>query len=389
MRRSAGLVPALAMAAVLLAACGGPPPIATPSGVRLTPLKTIPAIEARLVLHAAGVKGVPVANGVDCYRMEYQATGPDGRVERLSGLLALPRGRAPRRVVSFQHGTSTSREDVPSRPDETGLAAAVVFAGNGYALVAPDYPGLGRSSGTHPYYVMDETAISVTAMIEAAQALPGASKAAPFLAGFSQGGSAAFAALQRLEGEGRPVLGSAQVAGAYDLSHISVPTALRGGAASDSLYLAYLARSYAAHYGHPLDSVLTPAAAGTVERLFARSATPEEIVRTLPKDPRAMFRPEALDAIARGGGHWFADAIARNDLTGYTPRAPVRLYYGSKDMDVVPREALNEAAAIRAHGGSAAAVDVGPLAHEPSMLAAAPMIVAWLRELEGARLASR
>jgi hypothetical protein len=28
------------------------------------------------------------------------------------------------------------------------------------------------------------------------------------------------------------------------------------------------------------------------------------------------------------------------------------------------------------------AIDVGPLAHDPSMLAAAPLILAWLDELE-------
>ena len=53
-------------------------------------------------------------------------------------------------------------------------------------------------------------------------------------------------------------------------------------------------------------------------------------------------------------------------------------------MDVVPEEALAEAAAIRARGGDARAIDVGPVGHDPSMLAAAPQIRAWLAELEAA-----
>jgi hypothetical protein len=50
---------------------------------------------------------------------------------------------------------------------------------------------------------------------------------------------------------------------------------------------------------------------------------------------------------------------------------------------VSPQESLREAAAIRARGGGAQAIDVGPFEHNPSMLAAAPRIVAWLQALEG------
>jgi pimeloyl-ACP methyl ester carboxylesterase len=384
MRAPVRLFVALTLAGAVLAACAKTPDRVAPDGVTLTPLRSLSKLEAGFLLRAAGVKGLPVRHGVDCYRMSYPATTADGRAERLTGLIAFPRGTAPTRVVSFQHGTETERDSVPSRADVGGLAAAVVFAGNGYLLLAPDYPGLGGSPGPHPYYVQDEAAGSVTAMIAAAERMAGAPHAPPFLTGFSQGGSATFAALRALEAQGRPVLGSAQVAGAYDLSGLSLPTALKGGAQSDSLYLAYLAWGFAHHYGHPLDSVLTPAWAAAVERLYGRGADPETIFKTLPKDPRAMFRPDVLDAIARRGGHWFADAVAANDLTAVRPRAPVRLYYGSRDTDVTPQESIAEAQAIRAGGGEAVAVDVGPLEHNPSMLAAAPRILAWLQALERA-----
>ena len=160
----------LAMAAALLTGCVRPPPLEAPRGVQLTPLRSISILEGRLLLRLAGVKGgVAVAHPVDCYRMDYVVAGPDGKDVRLSGLLALPHGVAPRRLVSFQHGTSTTRTAVPSKPDETGLAAAIVFAGAGYALVAPDYPGLGASPGRHPYYVADAIGPAVAGMIEAAQ----------------------------------------------------------------------------------------------------------------------------------------------------------------------------------------------------------------------------
>ncbi len=354
-----------------------------PEGVQLTPLRTISTLEARILLRLAGVEGVSVSNAVDCYRMEYPGVGSTGDATRLSGLLALPRGVAPRRVASFQHGTTTTRSAVPSKPDETGVAAAIVFGGNGYALVAPDYPGLGESGGRHPYYVADAIGPAVVAMIEAAERLDGVPSAPVFLSGFSEGGWASLAALRVLEDEGKPVLGSAQVAGAYDLRRVSLPAALKGGAPSHSLYLAYAAWGQSAHYGHPLDSVLTPVYATLVERLFA-GATPQEILSALPDDPRRMFDQSLLDAFDHDGSHWYLDAFAANSLVDVTPRAPLRLYYGSKDLDVLPEEALAAARAMQARGADVTAVDVGPVGHDPSMLAAAPLILAWLRELEAA-----
>jgi pimeloyl-ACP methyl ester carboxylesterase len=285
--------------------------------------------------------------------------------------------------VSFQHGTSTTRSAVPSQPDGTGLASAILFAGNGYALIAPDYPGMGISPGRHPYYVADMIGPSVAAMVEAARRVKGVPQAPVFLAGFSEGGWASLAALRTLEAQGIPVLGSAQVAGAYDLRRRSLPAALKGGAPSHSLYLAYLAWGYAAYYRRPLDSVFTPEAAQLTERLF-NGAKPKQILAALPADPRRMFRPDVLEAFAYDRPHWFLDAIAANSLNDVTPKAPVRMYYGSADLDVVPDESRAAALAMRARGADVTAEDVGPVGHDASMLAAAPRIFAWLKALEAA-----
>jgi pimeloyl-ACP methyl ester carboxylesterase len=366
----------------ILSACMHPRAIEAPENVQLTPLQTISTLKARVLLTFAGVDGIPVESAVDCYRMQY-SIGSGSEAVQLSGLLALPRDVVPRRLVSFQHGTSTTRTAVPSQLDGTGLAAAIAFAGNGYALIAPDYPGMGDSPGRHPYYVADSIGPAVAGMVEASQRIPGVPTGPVFLSGFSEGGWASLAALRVLEGKGKPVLGSAQVAGAYDLRHVSLPAALKGGAPSHSLYLAYAAWGQAAYYGHPLDSVLTPEYAAVVERVFA-GAKPKEILRSLPTDPRTMFNQGFLDAFDRNEAHWYLDSFAANSLVDVTPRAPVRLYYGSKDLDVVPEEALAAARSMQARNVDAAAIDVGPVGHDPSMLAAAPLILEWLRGLDAA-----
>jgi pimeloyl-ACP methyl ester carboxylesterase len=357
-----------------------PRSIEAPQGTQLTPLRTITTIEARFLLMLTGVRDIPVSQAVDLYRMNYTAHTGKGAM-RLSGLLALPRDGGTRRVVSFQHGTATTRSAVPSQPDGTGIAAAIAFAGNGYALVAPDYPGMGDAEGRHPYYVADAIGPSIVAMIEAAQRVDGVPDAPPFLAGFSEGAWACLVALQLIEKGGGRVLGSAQVAGPYDLRHLSVPSTLRKPGPSGSLYLAYAAWGQSAYFGQPLDSALDGKYPALVERLFA-DGRPDEIMRSLPKQPREMFVRPFLDAIEGRGTHWFADSFAASSLADAAPRAPVRLYYGSKDVDVPPEESITAAARMRERGADATAVDVGPLAHDASMLAAAPQILAWLNQLD-------
>lgn len=365
-----------------LVSCARPLSLQAPAGAEITPLRTISIAEARRALAGAGVDA-PVANAIDCYRIEYSFPGPGGQAARLSGLLALPRGVAPRLLVSFQPGPDTRRSAAPSELNSTGLAAAAVFAGNGYALLVPDYPGLGMAEGRHPYYVAETIGPAVVALIDTAQRLEQVRDAPLFLVGFSEGGWASLTALRILEEEGRPVLGSAQVAAPYDLRRVSLPALLQRPSPSTSFYLGYVVWGQAGYYDHPLDSVLNAEYAPLVERLYAEGSR-AEIMQALPRDPRVLFNASFLDAFDHDRPHWFLDSLAANSLTEFTPRTPVRLYYGGEDSDVVPEEALNTERAMRARGGDALAINVGAVGHDPAMLAATPLILTWLHELEAA-----
>jgi pimeloyl-ACP methyl ester carboxylesterase len=380
---------ALLICFIALAACSPPPQLAAPEGVSATSLETIGRLHGRILLKLAGVSAISVSHDVDCYRIVYRTHDGRGREIAASGLLALPRGVQARRLVSFQHGTSTSRDVAPSALDVSGKAAALVFAGNGYALVAPDYIGLGASEGVHPYLVAEDAARATTDLIAAARKLAGVPDGPVFLSGFSQGGQASMAALRALEAAGEQVLGAAPVAGPYDIRDISLGAALAGGAPSHALYLAYMSWGYAARYDRALDTVLTPAYAGIVDGLFKVKHDPQVIIETLPQDPREMFNRSFLDAFEGNGSHWLLEALAVSDVTTWKPRAPVRLYYGSNDVDVVPEEALAAERTLRERGADVRAIDVGPYAHEPSLLAAAPLILAWLRELDQASGAAK
>ena len=381
MRRRSFLIGA---ASLPLAACA-PPVLTAPvgSGVSLSHVKSWTAIEGLALLALSGVKGVPARHTVDAWRMTYPSQDSAGRPIALSGLLALPRGATPRTLVSWQHGTSTTRADVPSNLSVDGISAALVFAGTGRAVVAPDYLGLGVSPLVHTYLVADDTARAVIDMLAAARSLKGLPAAPPFLTGFSQGGHANMATQRSLEAAGQRVLGSAAVAGPHNLRTISFGNALAGGAASHSLYLSYMVRGYAARYGQRMDSALTPQFATLAAQLYDTPHEPDAIIAALPKTPRTMFLPAFLDAFDRDGPNWLLEAIAANEVSHFTPKAPVRLYYGRNDRDVPPREAVQTAAEMRSRGADVTAYDVGPYEHNPSILHAAPLVLTWLDQLEG------
>lgn len=368
-----------------LAACStgrAPALVAAPD---VTPLKSFSRLECSLMMRVAGLRGVSAHNGVDCFRIDYGSYDSKGRPIRLSGLVALPRDATAKGLVSWQHGTTTLRTEVPSNLKGDGLAAAIVFGASGYAMTAPDYLGLGASPLTHTYYAVDDTARAVIDLLDAARKLPGVPDAPPFLTGFSQGAHASLAAQRELEAGGRSVLGTAPISGAFNLRTISLGATLSGGAAQHTVYLTYLTRGLAARYDQTLESALTPEVAALTRTLYDQPHKPSEIVAALPKTPRAAFNTAFLDAFDNGGSHWLLDALAANSLAEFTPKAPVRFFYGSADKDVSPRESIVTAQAFRARGADALATDVGPVDHEGSALNSAPAAFAWLETLTAAR----
>jgi predicted esterase len=390
---------ALAIAALAGIACTPALPIATqpdPARARpgtvaaVTPVGGYPGWLLRALIWSQGLSdAVPTQFGVSLYRVEYWTTAPDGRISRASGLVALPRAPALRGVVSFQHGTASERSAAPSTPDpNNGVVAAAVFAGHGHLLVAPDYLGLGASTEPHPYYHAESTANAVVDLLRASREVVEAAGLdwpdALFLVGFSQGGHATLAAQRALETQPRDglrVRASASLAGPFDLAGIGFPSALEGRSRFASLYIAWIAHSYARIYGAPLDSVIRERYANQLSKLFDGAHDGDAIVAALPTQPRDMLTPGFLADYDAGRETWFLARLAENSLLDWTPRAPIRLYYGEADVDVAPEEARAAAALFRARGADVRAISVGDVDHEGSVLIAVPQLRAWFDEL--------
>ncbi len=214
-----------------------------------------------------------------------------------------------------------------------------------------------------------------------------------FLTGFSQGGHATLAAQRTLETapvDGLRVTAAAPLAGSYNLSAIGFPTALSGRARAASLYLAYMFGSYARLYGMPLSSVAREPYAQQIPILFDGAHNSETIIAALPARPRELFRSEFLTAYDTGQRTWLLQKLAENSIADWTPRAPIRLYYGIHDVDTSPAEAQVEAERLSARGGDVRAINVGEFDHEGSLVAAIPAIRAWFDEFtSGAALPVR
>jgi pimeloyl-ACP methyl ester carboxylesterase len=337
-------------------------------------------------------RSLPTEHGIDLYRVEYWTLAPDERTVVASGLVGIPRNRSSLRgVVSWQHGTASLRTAAPSSLDAAnGLLPAAFFAGHGYLLVAPDYLGFGASEEPHSYYHTASMARVVVDLLSAAKTLmsrngidwPGH----VFLSGFSQGGHASLAAQRLVESgpsSGIRVTASAPVAAAVDLANIGIKSALEGRSRFGSLYVAWIALTYSRDYGEPMESVLREPWSSTVAGLFDGYHDGDFIVEALPSDPTALLTDEARDAIDNGQPHWFLDRLTENGLLEWTPKAPVRIYYGEQDVDVTSDQAALMQLLAEERGADVVAVSVGQADHEASILLAAPLLRDWFDSLSG------
>ncbi|MGE3310062.1 MAG: lipase family protein [Limisphaerales bacterium] len=310
-------------------------------------------------------RGVPIftAQPADAWKIIYKTIDAHGRATRASALLVVPQG-ATRAVplVSYQHGTVTLREDVPSRLNDEA-ALGLIMGASGYITVLPDYLGLGDSPGIHPYHHAASTATAVVDAIRAARdslADKGATwNKQLFLTGYSQGGHATLAAQRELEqrhAEELPVTASAPSAGAYDLSGTTMSDFLSARAQPNPYYFAYFLAAYVDAYGiaASLADMLKAPYDATVPPLLDGLHDGGDINAALPSRPVEILKPEILAAFTSDPDHPLRAALRDNDLhTGWFPRAKTRFYHCAGDLDVLPANSTVAFDAFKAAGAPA------------------------------------
>jgi predicted esterase len=286
-------------------------------------------------------------NPVTATRILYHSRTSTGRDTGASGVVLVPRGNQPAGgwpVVVDAHGSSgIGRDCAPSLMRDLYHGNQMLqFVRRGWALVAPDYAGMG-TTGKVEFVNADAEANDVIDALRAArQALPVLSHQW-VLWGHSQGGGAALAVAQRQVHQSEPgYLGAVITSPAADLTQIVIHAATtpglgvfmaliaRGAAESDPSISPRLALTPTAFHLLP---VTQTGCLGVVTAVYSGLTGP------------ALVRPDYLTASGLSG------YLASNS-TGRAPAAgPILLLQGDADV-VVPRALTDQVAANLCHAGA-------------------------------------
>jgi hypothetical protein len=166
----------------------------------------------------------PAKYPVKLYRVKYNSVIPEfgNRPTVASGLIAIPEnGSDSMPLLMYQHGTTFSKTEAPSFPDNSMETKIMIarFASQGYVVSCADYFGKGLSDLPDSYLVLKSTQQACVDMLFATQSILAARKiktGAFFISGWSQGGWATLTYLQKLESLGIPVTAAATASAPAD-----------------------------------------------------------------------------------------------------------------------------------------------------------------------------
>ena len=296
-----------------MSACGGNGSVGVGAGppargtlLRNPPelLATVPSGVAVGLLGAVtrqqlGSEPAPVCD-IAIYRIRYETVGARGEPTEASAALMVPVGMAPRcngprPILLYAHGTVVERRfnigDLHSAGDVEGLLLAVVFATQGYVVVAPNHAGYDTS--TLPYHAYLDGDQQSKDMIDGLQASRQALTVASlgtvqddgrlFITGYSEGGYVAMATHRAMQAAGLAVTASAPMSGPYSLAAFVDAVFLgqvnANGPLSAALLVGGYQRAYGDIYSDPRD-VFEPAYAAGIGNLLPTNLTRSELFST-------------------------------------------------------------------------------------------------------------
>ncbi len=332
----------------------------------------------------------PARNGVKLYRVTYASVIPErgNKPTVATGLLAVPdTGAASFPILSHQHGTVYGKDEVPSFPDqspETQLMLAQ-FAGQGYVVIAADYFGMGQSREPEGYVVKashQQASYDLLVASRAVLAQLGVSTPKLFLGGWSQGGFATMAFLEKLEDSGVPVSAAATASAPVDAFAL-ISGALDFPRKNDAPWLTTIvilsAFSFENYYGVPglARSVINDAAYDAARKLYEKQPVDSA---EIPTDLRKLVRADYFDPQFFAASAYGRLLAEKTTAYRWVVKSPVRNYYGEAD-EAIPT-ALGQLAMTYQHAMGAGnmqveAISTGETDHRGTFATAAPQWKVW------------
>jgi hypothetical protein len=275
----------------------------------------------------------------------YETVDPYGLSITNSALLILPLGtNGPLPLLSEQHATRVMRSEAPTQPG-SGDRWASVFGSYGYAVVAPDYLGLGTNSpGYQAYLHAPSEASCVVDALRAGKALCASKNVTLngqlFLCGYSQGGHVTMAAhreLETLHTNEFTVTACAPCAGPYDLGGATTESLLTDPAYPTPLYFAMLLAAYLPIYqlGDTLEALLAEPYRTTLPPLLDGAHSGLQLALAMPADPIAILRSDYQVNFRTNASNPLRQALLENNTYSWTPKAPVTMFHCQGDRDIV------------------------------------------------------
>ena len=343
---------AVLTAVLLLAGCGGldQPSNPTVEGGEVVVSFSPELMKQTLIKAGAATEATPVF-GYTAYKIPYETTDEKGATVAVSGLMVVPTGFPEAlakgigfSVVSDDHGTIFANDEAPgvigektSAPDGSAI---ILTALSGFVTLQPDYIGFGDSNDHyHPYVLKKSLANATVDFIRAARKFATDNdiklNGQLFLTGYSEGGYAALATLQKIEQEGlwgeMPIALTAPMAGPYALDIMGQVILNPEGSLSVPSFMANLGYAYAKTYDKTLTDVINEPYASKLADLFSGKYTRAEIDPQLTTVTLGLFNPVLINGFYTDPDNWFKQAMQENDLSTWAPFSGVQFLHCEED----------------------------------------------------------
>ncbi|WP_239009889.1 lipase family protein [Streptomyces sp. 769] len=353
--------------------------------ISATAVADLDAKEVVARLAKTGIDAAQARYGVRAHRIVYRTVDIKGRPTTASELVAMPKNDdRDLRVVSWLHGTEVYRGEVASVSDRSpDRSTALLFASTGRAVSAPDYLGLGKGPGTHPYGNPEATVSASVDALRAARAFARQDGRTldrrVLVSGFSQGGPATMLVGRALQQGVDPYFrpgALAPISGPFDLSAFEAAAAADKVARS-SLYLAYFATAWNRMYGlyDTADQAFRAPYDKTVDTLFDGKHQASQIAAALPATSKELFTEEFLRRMRNPTGNLQRKLRVMDTTCDWRPAVPVRLFHARGDKDVSFANSLYCQRQLASHGADQQLSDVGQFDHSATVLKALPQVV--------------
>ena len=308
-------------------------------------------LKAKLIEKGVAEKNTTVF-GFKAYKISYTTTDDKGKSVKASGVMIVPtsdnadaqtvqkleymqaKGLA---MVEDCHGTIFSNDEAPSVSIENSASAegvGVIYSSlSGFVTLQPDYIGFGDSKEHYQAYLLKKSsANSVVDFTKAAIKFAEANNISIaqtkdiYLAGYSQGGYVALAALKKFETEHFNIIMATPMSGPYLLDPIA-KTVLNSNTIKVPSFMAATAYSYAKTYDKKVTELIQEPYASKLPSLFNGSLARPEIDKELTSKIKGTNGLFTDSIVTNYEGSWFQKKLQTNSVVDFTPKTPVEMLH--------------------------------------------------------------